>query len=98
MHARLSRFAGLDPERIDETIRQFEEQALEDFKRQPGFKGITAGVNHRTGQAVVMTVWETERHMRDSERLADEARSHAVETARPSREPIVDNYEVVLHA
>jgi hypothetical protein len=37
MHARLSRFAGLDPERIDETVRQFEEEALGDLEQQPGF-------------------------------------------------------------
>jgi hypothetical protein len=46
MHARLSRFAGLDPERIDATVRQFEEEeeeeeALPRLEQQPGFRGIT---------------------------------------------------------
>src|SRR2546427_1744642 len=45
MHARLSRFAGLDPERIEETARQFEEGSLEALAQQPGFRGITVGVN-----------------------------------------------------
>jgi hypothetical protein len=35
--------------------------------------------------------------MRASERLADEARAQAVETAGPQREPVVDHYEVVVH-
>jgi hypothetical protein len=37
MHARLSRFAGLDPERIDATVRQFEEEPVPRLERQSGF-------------------------------------------------------------
>jgi heme-degrading monooxygenase HmoA len=97
MHARLSRFAGLDPERIDATVRQFEEEALPRLEQQPGFRGITVGVNHQGGQAVAIALWETEADMRRSEKLAAEAREQAVATAAPSRTPIVDQYEVVIH-
>jgi hypothetical protein len=97
MHARLSRFAGLDPERIDATVRQFEEEALPRLEQQPGFRGITVGVNYQGGQAVAIALWETEADMRRSEKLAAEAREQAVATAAPSRTPIVDQYEVVIH-
>ena len=97
MHARLSRFAGLDPERVDETVRQFEQHALPGFEQQQGFRGITAGVNPATGQAFTVTLWETEEDMKASAKLAADARDQAVETAGPAREPIVDNYEVVVH-
>ncbi|HZC12777.1 MAG TPA: hypothetical protein VE270_02050 [Thermoleophilaceae bacterium] len=97
MHARLSRFAGLDPERIDATVRQFEEEALPQLEEQEGFRGITVGVNHRAGQAVAIAFWETEADMRESEKLAAEAREQAVTTAGPQRTPVVDNYDVVLH-
>ena len=97
MHARLSRFAGLDPERIDATVRQFEEEMLPRLEQAAGFRGITVGVNHRAGQAVAVALWETEADMHESERLADEARDQAVATAGPARTPIVDSYEVVLH-
>jgi heme-degrading monooxygenase HmoA len=97
VHARLSRFAGLDPERVEETVDQFREQALPQLQQQPGFRGITVGVNRKTGQAVAISVWETEADMTQSEKLATEARERAVETARPSREPIVDHYEIVVH-
>jgi heme-degrading monooxygenase HmoA len=96
MHARLSRFAGLDPERIDETVRQFEEEALGDLEQQPGFRGITVCVNRRSGQAAA-TLWETEGDMKRSEELAIKARERAVASAGPSREPVVDVYEVVVH-
>jgi heme-degrading monooxygenase HmoA len=97
MHARLSRFAGLDPERIDETVRQFEEEALGDLEQQPGFRGITVCVSRRSGQAAAITLWETEGDMKRSEELAIKARERAVASAGPSREPVVDVYEVVVH-
>jgi heme-degrading monooxygenase HmoA len=97
MHARLSRFAGLDPERIDETVRRFEEEELGDLEQQPGFRGITVGVNRKSGQAAAITLWETEGDLKQSEELAIKARERAVATAGPSREPIVDIYEVVVH-
>jgi hypothetical protein len=53
-------------------------------------------VNRRSGQAVAITLWETEANMRESEKLATQARERAVATARPSREPIVDHYEIVV--
>jgi heme-degrading monooxygenase HmoA len=96
MHARLSRFAGLDPERIEETTRQFEDESLEALAQQPGFRGITVGVNRRSGKAVTLTLWETEADMRQSAKLADEARQQAVATAKPERDPIVDDYEVLV--
>jgi heme-degrading monooxygenase HmoA len=97
MYARLSRFAGLDPERIDATVRQFEEEALPRLEQQPGFRGITVGVNPQGGQAIAIALWETEADMSRSEKLATEAREQAVATAGPSRTPIVDQYEVVIH-
>jgi heme-degrading monooxygenase HmoA len=96
MHARLSRFAGLDPERIEETTRQFEDETLDALAQQPGFRGITVGVNRRSGKAVALTLWETEADMRQSEKLADAAREQAVATAKPERDPIVDDYEVIV--
>jgi heme-degrading monooxygenase HmoA len=96
MHARLSRFAGLDPERVEETVQQFREGALPQLKQQQGFRGITVGVNRKTGQALAITLWDSEEDLRESDRLASEARDRAVETAGPSRDPIVDNYEVVV--
>jgi heme-degrading monooxygenase HmoA len=96
MHLRLSRFAGLDPDRIDETVQRFQEDDLPRLEQQEGFSGITVGINPGTGQAVAVVLWESEAAMRESEKLAAEVRDRAVATAKPSREPVVDHYEVVL--
>ena len=96
MHARLSRFAGLPPERIDETLDDFSQRQLPMIEGHDGFKGVVVMVNRRTGQAAAITYWESEPAMRASERAAGQAVQAALERGQPSREPVIDRYEVVL--
>ena len=96
MYARLSRFAGLPPERIDQTLREFEEGQLPQMEKLDGFKGVMVGVDRSEGKAVAITFWETPQSLRTSDKLADEAREAAMASAQPSREPIVDRYEVII--
>ena len=96
MYARLSRFAGLPPERIDQTIRDFEEGQLAQIEQMDGYKGVLIGVDRGEGKAVAVTFWETRENLRTSDKLADQAREAAMATAQPSREPIVDRYEVII--
>ena len=96
MYARLSRFAGLPPERIEETVREFEEQYLPALEGSPGFQGIVVGVDRGSGKAAAVTFWESREALEESDRAADRARAAAVDRAEPVREPIVDRYEIVL--
>ena len=96
MHARLSRFAGLPPERIEETVREFEEQYLPALEASPGFQGIVVGVDRSAGKAAALTFWESREALETSDRAASRARDAALDRAEPAREPIVDRYEVVL--
>jgi heme-degrading monooxygenase HmoA len=96
MHVRLSRFAGLPPERIDDTIEEFREQQLPELEGQAGFNGVLVMLNRGTGQAAALTFWDSETDLHASEKVASRAREAAVASAQPAREPIVDRYEVVL--
>jgi heme-degrading monooxygenase HmoA len=96
MYARLSRFAGLPPERIDQTVRDFEEQQLPAFEEQEGYEGVIVAVDRGEGKAMAITFWDTRENLRMSDRLADQAREQALATVQPSREPIVDRYEIVI--
>jgi heme-degrading monooxygenase HmoA len=96
MYARMSRFAGLPPERIEETIREFQEGQLQALSQQPGYKGVLIGIDRAEGKSVAITFWESAENLRSTDRLADQARRQALESAKPSREPIVDRYEVVM--
>jgi heme-degrading monooxygenase HmoA len=96
MYARISRFGGLPPERITETVARFEETQLPQIEQMEGFKGALVGVDRGEGKAVAITLWDSEKDLRASDKLADEARDAAVASALPEREPIVDRYEVLL--
>ena len=96
MYARMSRFAGLPPERIEGTVREFQEGQLKALSEQPGYKGVLIGIDRAEGKAIAMTFWESAENLRASDRLASQAREQALEAAKPSREPIVDRYEVVM--
>jgi hypothetical protein len=96
MYARMTTFAGLPPERVDPAIREFQEGQLPLLEQEDGFQGVLVLVNRGQGRAAALTLWETEAHMRASEKIADRARDSAVATTRPAREPIVDRFEVVV--
>jgi heme-degrading monooxygenase HmoA len=95
MHARLSRFAGLPPERIDQTLDEFRDQQLPEIEQHDGYQGVVVMVNRRTGQAAAITYWASDAAMRASERAAGQAVQAALERGQPSREPVIDRYEVV---
>ncbi len=96
MYARLSRFAGLPPERLEETIREFQEEQLPAIEAQGGFEGFFLGVDYSGGRAAAISFWESKEALDASGRLAAQARDQAAETAQAPREPIVDQYEVVI--
>jgi heme-degrading monooxygenase HmoA len=96
MWARLSRFAGLPPERIDHAIHEFRDEQLPAFEKLPGFEGVAIMVDRGAGKAAAITYWESREALRESDKLADRAREQAVQTTQPARDPIVDRYEVVF--
>jgi heme-degrading monooxygenase HmoA len=96
VYARMSRFAGLPPERIEETIREFQAGQLKALSQQPGYKGVLIGMDRAEGKSIAITFWESAENLRASDRIADKARQQALESVKPSREPIVDRYEIVV--
>jgi heme-degrading monooxygenase HmoA len=96
MFARVSRFAGLPPERIEATLKQFQEEHLPAIKQLDGYQGVQVLVDPQGGQAIAITYWETRDHLIASDKLATAARAAAVSELDPAREPLVDRFEVLL--
>jgi heme-degrading monooxygenase HmoA len=100
MHARMSRIAGLPPERIDEARQYFEDAELPALQQQQGYKGVIVMVDRNDGRATAITFWDTLDDLRASDRVADQARESTMERASssvdPSREPVVERYEVLI--
>ena len=97
MYVRLSRLAGLSPERIDELIGDLEQgDYVSEIEGAAGFRGFMVGVDWEGGKATVISLWDSIEELRASDAVADEARAVRVQKAQPERAPIVDRYEVVL--
>jgi heme-degrading monooxygenase HmoA len=97
MWARLTRFVGLGPERIEQAVQEFEQQQLPAIEQQEGFAGVYVMVDVRGGLAAALTLWESQDALKASDQLADQARDAAIETAGPDRPPLIDRYEIVLN-
>ena len=96
MYARMTKFVGLPPERIDQALDEFKEGQLSELEGQEGFQGIMVLVDRAAGTAAALSMWDSEPHMKASERTADRARDSAVALAKPERFPVIDHFEVVL--
>jgi heme-degrading monooxygenase HmoA len=95
----MTKFVGLAPERIEATVREFEQSALGSLREMPGFAGVSVLVDEGHGTAAALTYWESQEAMKESEQTASAAREQAITTgqAGPRRDAIVDRFEVVLH-
>ena len=98
MHARVTTFPGLAPERIKATLAEFTEQHLPRLEKATGYLGVWAGVDYTGGRAIAVTYWESVEALHASDALAGEVRAAAVTRAGVDRNrpPVIDRYEIVL--
>jgi heme-degrading monooxygenase HmoA len=94
MHAPVSKLEGL-PEQVDELGRIAAEWLAPSLSEMEGFHGILALADRQSGKVEIMTLWESERAMHQSEEDADQLRSATARAAGGEVED-VERYEVVL--
>jgi hypothetical protein len=99
MHARVTTFPGLAPERIKATVEEFKSQHLPALEQAPGYSGCWVGVDFTGGRAIAVTFWESPAALHATDQLAREARAAAVTRAGVDRErpTVIDNYEIVVN-
>ena len=95
MHPRVNTLQ-MDPQRIDDAIRQLEEQDIPRFREIDGFRGFTVLGDRSSGKVIATSYWDSEEQMRASEDAVKEARQRAADTGGASEEPQVERYEVAL--
>ena len=96
MYARLTRYAGLPPERMEDALKEFQQEFAPQLEKQPGFHSLVVAVDWRGGKACALSLWESREALTASDQVADQARASAESRAQPGRDPSHDNYEVVL--
>lgn len=94
--ARLSALEG-SADRIDEGIRNSEEEILPLVRRIDGFKGALGLVDRELGRTKLITLWDSFEALRISEEQADQLRQRAAEGAA-ARIVDVKRFEVAVAA
>jgi heme-degrading monooxygenase HmoA len=94
VHARVSKLES-PPEQVNELGRIVAEWVTPSLTQMEGFRGILALADRQSGKVELVTIWESEEAMRQSEEVADQLRG---ETARAAGGGVagVEMYEVVL--
>ena len=78
MFARVS-ISETPPENVDLAIKVINEEAIPAVKKVPGFKGFTWLGDRTTGKGIVITLFESEAALKESEEATKKIRSAAVE-------------------
>ncbi len=94
MFARVTTLQGT-PEKIEEAIRNFREQALPAGRNMKGFQGGYFLVDRKTGKGMSVALWDTENDMRASEEAADRLRAQ-IASAAGAQIVSVERYEVAV--
>jgi heme-degrading monooxygenase HmoA len=89
MHVRATT-VQLQPDKVDEAIRIFQESVVPAAKQQAGFRGATLLVDRATGKGLSLTHWASEAEMKAGESSGyyqeQIAKFGPLLTAQPSRE------------
>jgi heme-degrading monooxygenase HmoA len=95
MHARVSTIQGA-PGKVDDVLRQTQEQTLPQLQKMEGFKGFVALGDRQSGKMLGVSFWESEEAMRATDEAASSVRSEAAETA-DGIVAGVEEYEVLVN-
>ncbi len=90
MHARVSRFQGTGQTGAS---RPSVDDLLPELRRMDGFRGVLSLVDSASGDALAITLWDSDESMRASEAKADKMRRGMAEAAGDEVRS-VERYEV----
>lgn len=93
MHARLTRYEGALPEKIDEAVEAKKGVLPTEFGQTDGMTGAMFLVDRKRGTIIVVSVWQDEDAMRASENEATRVREEVKGTGETAT---VERYEVAL--
>lgn len=97
MYARLNRFTGMDGDALAASFDWFQHEGLPRLKSAASFTTIFFGVDLARGKAGALTIWDTARAMRVSERVESQLRAEALRRAGGAlSRGLVDTYEITF--
>jgi heme-degrading monooxygenase HmoA len=94
--ARLTRWEGVAPSRISDSMAQFEAEELAELKATPGYRGLFVAVNQQLGNTMSVTLWDTREDLAQSLGWEREARRRVERGGAVPRAVFADSYDVAL--
>jgi heme-degrading monooxygenase HmoA len=94
MHARVSTMQ-VDAGRIDDIVKQLQEEDLAKIKESEGFKGFTLFADRSSGKVIGASYWDSEENMKASEEIGQSTRQRAADTGGAG-DVQVERYEVAM--
>jgi heme-degrading monooxygenase HmoA len=76
MNARIGR-VSFSSDKADDVIRHVREEIVPKYEGSEGFKGFTLLLDRSSGEGIGISFWESERAMRATDNLGDQARQGA---------------------
>lgn len=95
MYVRVSNIDSL-PDKIDDSIRYFQEQTLPQVRKLAGFEGASLIVDREAGRVKALTYWTTRQALESSSEAANRIRAQFVEDTQGARVVSVEVYEVAV--
>ena len=95
MYARVSTIQG-SPGKVDDVLRQTQEQTLPQLQKMEGFKGFVALGNRQSGKMLGVSFWESEEALRATDEAVSSVRGGAAEAA-DGIVAGVEEYEVLVN-
>jgi Antibiotic biosynthesis monooxygenase len=93
MYARMTRYEGASPDSIEDTVQAKKGVLPTEFGQTEGMRGAVFLIDRQSGKVVVISLWQDEEAMRESE---DEATRVREEVTGPGETASVERYEVAL--
>ena len=84
-------------DKIDEGVRSVENDVLPVLRECDGFKGQLLLVDRAKGEAIGISLWETEQNMRDSEDKVAGVRQQTADRVDAGAAPEVQLYELPVY-
>ena len=84
------------PDQLDAAVQFLRERGLQELQGQQGFQGLYILVDRAGGNAMAISLWETEADLQASEERAAVVRGQTGETGGAKGAGMVERYEVVL--
>jgi heme-degrading monooxygenase HmoA len=95
LHARLTRYRGIDADLFQPSLEWFEGRALPSLAGAEGYRTTFLGMAPDDGNVAVITFWDSKVAVRESDALEEALRVEAASQIETGRGRVVDRYEVV---